>query len=246
MPESREQSAAFDEHLATDHLVKDNANYILAGCLMNTKERNLVAAITEERQKKIGPKKKIRSTLNRGAPEMKGSKVISSPKTEEWRKEGMIDLNDYVNINLEEGVAPMEKVVDRENREAKMQFKCDQCDFKTLELSNLSKHMQMTSHYPPSDPLLYLDPKWVQEYQCNLCPKVFKTSMILKQHKGRCHKTDNNSTEVKSLEHTALKERLIIKSEKEDELQKNNIPANLVTEDLQRAIISRYIISLHI
>lgn len=232
MCDTREQSGAFDDHLATYHLITDNADYILAGCLMNTKERNLVAAITEERQQSVkgksGAKKKIRSTLDRGTAEMKMSKPSSSPETEGSRNEGMIDLNDYVNINLEEGVAPMEK-----NREANLQFKCDQCDFKTLGLSNLSKHMQMTSHFPPSDPLMYLDPKWVQEpkAQCNLCPRAFKTVMILKQHIGRSHKAG-----VKRLEQ---KEKVVIKSEKGGELPRNNIPAHLVTEDLQREIISR-------
>ena len=232
MCDTREQSGAFDDHLATYHLITDNADYILAGCLMNTKERNLVAAITEERQQSVkgksGAKKKIRSTLERGTAEMKMPKPSSSPETEGSRNEGMIDLNDYVNINLEEGVAPMEN-----NPEANLQFKCDQCDFKTLGLSNLSKHMQMTSHFPPSDPLMYLDPKWVQEpkAQCNLCPRAFKTVMILKQHIGRSHKAG-----VKRLEQ---KEKVVIKSEKGGELSRNNIPAHLVTEDLQREIISR-------
>ena len=215
---------------------------------MNTKERHLVAAITEERQQSVkgrsGGKKKIRSVLNNRAVEIKSSKFVSIPDTEESGKEDMIDLNDYVNINLEEGVAPIQEVLDhQENSEANLQFKCDQCDFKTIEVNNLSKHMQMTSHYPPSDPLMYLDPKWVKESkaQCNLCPRAFKTLMILKQHIGRSHKTNRSAKGGQRLEHIVIKERLVIKSEEEGQFTRNNIPAHLVTEDLQREIISRYV-----
>ena len=211
----REQPAAFELHLAAHHLITDNADYVLAGCLMNKKERNLVAEggkyLKENRNKEFNSNSRSRCT----------------------KQEEMIDFNDYVSINLDEGIAPTEEVVSQENQKANLQFKCDQCDFKTLGLSNLSKHMQMTSHFPPSDPLMYLDPKWVQEpkAQCNLCPRAFKTVMILKQHIGRSHKAG-----VKRLEQ---KEKVVIKSEKGGELPRNNIPAHLVTEDLQREIISR-------
>ena len=214
---------------------------------MNKKERHLVAAITEERQHSVkgrsGAKKKIRSVLNNRGAEIKSSKFVSFPEIEESRKEDMIDLNDYLNINLEEGVAPIQEVLDQENSEVNLQFKCDQCDIKTVELNNLSKHMQMTSHYPPSDPLMYLDPKWVKESraQCDLCPRAFKTLMILKQHIGRSHKTSRSAKGVKRLEGIVIKEKLVIKSEEEGQLARNNIPAHLVTEDLQREIISRYV-----
>ena len=175
---------------------------------------------------------------------MKSSTFVSFPNNEEPAKEDMIDLNDYVNINLEEGVAPIQEALDQENRETNLQFKCDQCDFKTIELNNLAKHMQMTSHYPPSDPLMYLDPKWVKESraQCDLCPRAFKTLMILKQHIGRSHKTSRSAKGGKRWEDIAIKEKLVIKREEEGQLARNNIPAHLVTEDLQREIISRYVL----
>ena len=217
----REQPAAFELHLAAHHLITDNADYVLAGCLMNKKERNLVAEggkyLKENRNKEFN----------------------SNSRSKCSKQEEMIDFNDYVSINLDEGIAPTEEVLSQENQKANMQFKCDQCDFNTVGLGSLSKHMKMTSHYPPSDPLMYLDPKWVQEskVQCNLCPKAFKSLVVLKQHIGRSHKSDCNAAGVKKFEQTDIEEtKLIMKREKEG----NNIPANLVSEDLQREIISRF------
>ena len=72
--------------------------------------------------------------------------------------------------------------------------------------------MKMTSHYPPSDPLMYLDPKWVQEskVQCNLCPKAFKSLVVLKQHIGRSHKSDCKAAGVKRFEQTDIEENKLI------------------------------------
>ena len=75
----REQPSAFDLHLRSHHLVTNNTVYILAGnirqnnissliinflegCLMTNKERELVAAITTERQQQSRGKSSRKST----------------------------------------------------------------------------------------------------------------------------------------------------------------------------------------
>jgi hypothetical protein len=42
--------ARFDSHMSVEHGITSNFNYILAGCLMNQDERNVVANIIEERE----------------------------------------------------------------------------------------------------------------------------------------------------------------------------------------------------
>ena len=107
------------------------------------------------------------------------------------------------------------------------QLKSDQFGFEGVDLSK-------NRHYPLSDPLKYNEPKLTVEsgVQCNRCPRTFKTFTNLKQHMARSHKVDSS----KSKEERSS----VIKNEKERQSSLHNIPAHLVTEDLQREIIVRY------
>jgi len=66
---TRNDRKRFDSHMKVEHGASGNLSYILAGCLMSKEERNVVAALIEERQE------------NR-------TEVVVQDKIEEEEKEG--------------------------------------------------------------------------------------------------------------------------------------------------------------
>lgn len=231
----REQPSAFDLHLRSHHLVTNNTVYILAGniqlnnisnlifnflegCLMSNKERELVAAITTERQQrprgKTGQKNSDRALSKKQRP-MKSKDPCSETIN---LGGGFGKAGDLVNINLDEALPPADEILG--NEKVNNQLESDQFGFEGR-------------HYPLSDPLKYNEPKLpvASGVQCNRCQRAFKTFTNLKQHMARSHKVDSS---------TSKEERSsVIKNEKERQSSLHNIPAHLVTEDLQREIIVR-------
>ena len=186
---------------------------------MSNKERELVAAITTERQQrprgKTGQKNSDRALSKKQRP-MKSKDPCSETIN---LGGGFGKAGDLVNINLDEALPPADEILG--NEKVNNQLESDQFGFEGR-------------HYPLSDPLKYNEPKLTvaSGVQCNRCPRAFKTFTNLKQHMARSHKVDSS---------TSKEERSsVIKNEKERQSSLHNIPAHLVTEDLQRESFSTY------
>ena len=186
---------------------------------MTNKERELVAAITTERQQQSRGK----SGRKGSGKKKRGAMKSKAPCSETMNRGGGFGKGDYVNINLDEVLPPADEILGNEKVN-----KSDQFGFEGVDLSK-------NRHYPLSDPLKYNEPKLTVEsgVQCNRCPRTFKTFTNLKQHMARSHRVDSS----KSKEERSS----VIKNEKERQSLLHNIPAHLVTEDLQREIIVRYV-----
>ena len=185
---------------------------------MSNKERELVAAITTERQQQRPRAKTGRKNSGRALSKKQRPVKSKAPCSETMNLGGGFGEGDYVNINLDEALAPADEILG--NEKVNNQLESDQFGFEGR-------------HYPLSDPLKYNEPKLTLEsgVQCNRCPRAFKTFTNLKQHMARSHKVDSS---------TSKEERSsVIKNEKERQSSLHNIPAHLVTEDLQREIIVR-------
>ena len=98
----------------------------------------------------------------------------------------MINLNDFMNEVPEEE----EDVKVEVKAEITFQLKCDQCDFNSTELENLTKHMAATNHFPPSDPLAFKNPfsaDQAPKSECESCKKKFKSKHGLAIHTAKSH-----------------------------------------------------------
>ena len=189
---------------------------------MTNKERELVAAITTERQQQSRGK----SGRKRSGQKKRGAMKSKAPCSETMNRGGGFGKGDYVNVNLDEVLPPANEIAG--NEKVNNQLESEQFGFEAVDLSK-------KRHCPLSDPLNYNEPKLTVEsgVQCNRCPRTFKTFTNLKQHMARSHKVDSS----KSKEERSS----VIKNEREGQSSLHNIPAHLVTEDLQREIIVRYV-----
>ena len=208
----------FSSHVMQLNNISSLIFNFLEGCLMSNKERELVAAITTERQQrprgKTGQKNSDRALSKKQRP-MKSKDPCSETIN---LGGGFGKAGDLVNINLDEALPPADEILG--NEKVNNQLESDQFGFEGR-------------HYPLSDPLKYNEPKLpvASGVQCNRCQRAFKTFTNLKQHMARSHKVDSS---------TSKEERSsVIKNEKERQSSLHNIPAHLVTEDLQREIIVR-------
>ena len=145
--------------------------------------------------------------------------------TSAMNRGGGFGKGDYINVNLDEVLPPANEIAG--NEKVNNQLESEQFGFEAVDLSK-------KRHCPLSDPLNYNEPKLTVEsgVQCNRCPRTFKTFTNLKQHMARSHKVDSS----KSKEERSS----VIKNEREGQSSLHNIPAHLVTEDLQREIIVSY------
>ena len=98
----------------------------------------------------------------------------------------MINLSDFMN----EAAEQQEEVKEEPKAEITFQLNCDQCDFNSTELADLTKHMAVANHFPPSDPLAFLNPNWVGQgpkSECESCKKEFKSKHGLAIHTAKSH-----------------------------------------------------------
>ena len=98
----------------------------------------------------------------------------------------MINLSDFMNDAAEQ----QEEMKEEPEAEVTFQLNCDQCDFNCTELANLTMHMAAENHFPPSDPLTFLNPNWVEQgpkFDCDTCKKEFKSKHGVAIHAAKSH-----------------------------------------------------------
>ena len=102
----------------------------------------------------------------------------------------MINLSDFMNEAEAEEEGEVKEEPGKAGEEITFQLNCDQCDFNSTELANLTKHMAAENHFPPSDPLAFLNPNWVDQgtkFECDSCKREFKSKHGLAIHTAKSH-----------------------------------------------------------
>ena len=92
----------------------------------------------------------------------------------------MINLNDFMDEAADDQEDVKEEPV--EGGGVTFQLNCDQCQFSSTDLANLTKHMAATNHFPNIDPL-QVGPR----FDCDSCKKEFRSKHGLAIHTAKSH-----------------------------------------------------------
>ena len=92
----------------------------------------------------------------------------------------MINLNDFMDEAADDQEDVKEEPV--EGGGVTFQLNCDQCQFSSTDLANLTKHMAATNHFPNMDPL-QVGPR----FDCDSCKKEFRSKHGLAIHTAKSH-----------------------------------------------------------
>ena len=92
----------------------------------------------------------------------------------------MINLNDFMDEAADDQEDVKEEPV--EGGGVTFQLNCDQCQFSSTDLANLTKHMAATNHFPNIDPF-QVGPR----FDCDSCKKEFRSKHGLAIHTAKSH-----------------------------------------------------------
>ena len=206
----------FDDHMNIEHGAYHNLKYILAGCLMNVEERNIVAEIVEERQKDSdagegkGANVEQISILDKAFPlgkdQLDASPEIVLPKselvsiTEEEEKKISCPLCEArfgANSNLNRHLARFHKLskeerdVVNESRRTSTQNKESFQELAEMSVSegDITKEVSATLNVKEE----------CNVNQCGLCDATFTRSSNLRRHMSRQHSEKNEMEDEQDL-----------------------------------------------